>query len=143
MSILSKIPGGITIKTYAWALVIVLTVGAFAFTTVAAYRWGKENGSQTVQIQWDKETKQRLQGNVDTLDRTLKQSRTDAAAAAEQQRKDLAAALAASEERQRIQVQNAIRQTAIEAATRKPGTPYTDPRCQLDDATFERLRSVK
>lgn len=139
MGWISKIPALAPYKIYAYGAVAVIIIAAYAWSTVAAYRWGKEMGSNTIQLQWDAETKTRLQGNVNALDRNLTQSRADASAAAEQARKDVAAALAASEERQADRIENALRQSKVESLTRKPGSAYVDPRCVLDSETYKTL----
>lgn len=127
-------------KLYAWAGVVVVLIAAFGYSTVAAYKWGKENGEQRIQALWDKEEKERLVVTVNQLDSSLTQSRENARVAAEQARNDLEAALRASEERQALRSEAAVRQASIDTATRVIGSAYLDPRCRIDQKTFQEIQ---
>lgn len=137
---LSSMPIFQTIKAYAWVIVLVLTVSAFAAATVSAYRMGKTAGSDAVTVVLERERREHVTVALDASQGALKRSEAAAQAAREQQARDLESALKASEDRQAGRIEAAVRQGRIEAATRAPGSVYVDPKCVLDADTLKELQ---
>lgn len=139
---LLKLPIFTYLKSYVWVIVVVSLVASHAWVGASSYKFGKETGAQEVQVVLERERVEHTTAYLTATKSALQQSETRAQEAREQQAKDLAAALAASEERQAIRVSSAVRQAALEASTRAPGTAYVDPRCVLDPDTYERLQGA-
>lgn len=139
---ISSLPAVQYMKAYVWVIVAVGLIGAFSLTAVTAYKFGKQNGVNEVTVVLEQERREYTQGALTASQGALTRSEQAAQKAREQAAADLALALAASEERQVLQVAAAVRQAHLEASTRAPGSAYVDPRCVLDPDTYSQLNGA-
>lgn len=110
----------------------------FVVLLIGAAAMGYRVGTRDIQAAWDKEKKASLTAKLDQSQGALKETRRLADEAAEKYKADLEAAVKASEERQAARVSQAVRQAAIDAATRQGA--YVAPECVVDDDTFKKLQ---
>lgn len=111
-------------------VIVALMIGAAAL--------GYRVGARDVQAAWDKEAKATLESQLGQSQGALVETRRLADDAAVKYRQDLEAAVLASEERQAARVSQAVRQAAIDSATRQGA--YVAPECVVDAETFQKLQ---